>query len=113
MLKPCPALAFGASTMSNDCPGGVVRLRPGATTRPYTGGTLYWSSTPVGDPNLIVTGGYMQSSAFDATPGDSGGALIALDDGFWAVGNASNTAGGQSNTNYNHLTSEVVNFLYQ
>lgn len=50
----------------------------------------------------------------DATPGDSGGTIIGLSGGLWrSVGTASNTAGGQSNTNYNHMTSEVMNFIYQ
>jgi len=115
-LQPCPAGAVGNSTAAGDCPGGSVRLRPNTSTRPYTGGTLYWTSGGSSDPNLILTGGYIQSSKFDVTAGHSGGSIIAWDPGtsaYWSVGNASNTAGGQSNTNYNALTTEVVNFIYQ
>ncbi|MFZ5895698.1 MAG: hypothetical protein ACOY0T_31870 [Myxococcota bacterium] len=113
-LQPCPAGAIGNSTGSSDCPGGSVRLRPNTSTRPYTGGTLYWTSGGSSDPNLILTGGYIQSSKFDVTAGHSGGSIIALDGSqWWSVGCASNTALGQFNTNYNAMTSEVVNFLYQ
>jgi hypothetical protein len=113
-LQPCPAGAVGNSTAAGDCPGGSVRLRPDTSTRPYTGGSLYWSSGGSSDPNVIVTGGYIQSSKLDVTAGDSGGSVIAFDSSaWWSVGCASNTAGGQSNTNYNNLTQEVVNFLYQ
>jgi hypothetical protein len=115
LLFACPALALGGSTASTDCPGGTVQLRPVTATRPFTGGSLFWTNGGT-DANLVVTGGYIQSSRMDATSGHSGGAVIAWDSGtstYWAVGTASNTAGGQSNTNYNHLTSEVLNFIYQ
>jgi len=113
-LQPCPAGAVGNSTAAGDCPGGTVRLRPNTSTRPYTGGTLYYTSGGSSDPNVILTGGYIQSSKLDVTAGHSGGSVIALDGSqWWSVGCASNTAGGQSNTNYNAMTTEVVNFLYQ
>lgn len=107
-LQPCPALSFGGTA---DCPAGTPRLA-GAPGSAYAAGTLFWSAGGSSDPNLIATGGYLQSSKMDVTPGDSGGAIIGWNNGWFAVATASNTAPGGSNTNYNWMTAEVQAFLY-
>ncbi|HKY38443.1 MAG TPA: hypothetical protein VJN18_21015 [Polyangiaceae bacterium] len=111
-LQPCPALAFGVAA---DCPAGTNHLRSGTNGGAFGGGSIFWTVGGNSDPALIATGGYIQSSKMDITPGHSGGALIAFHPGtnaWWAVGTTCNTAPGQSNTNYNHLTFEVQAFLY-
>jgi hypothetical protein len=112
-LQPCPALSIGTFT---DCPAGTNQLRSNTPGSAFSAGSLFWTSGGSSDPALIATGGYIQSSKLDVTKGQSGGALIAFDtptNAWWAVGTTSNGSAGQSSANYNHLTSEVVTFLYQ
>lgn len=109
-LFPCPALAIGTPT---DCPNGTSQLRTAGLSL-NSAGSLFWTSAGV-DSTLVATGGYMQSTKMDITPGQSGGGVIVFDpsDGFyWVVGTTSNSVLGQTGNNFNHLTSEVQGFLY-
>jgi hypothetical protein len=117
VLFTCPALSLGSTNnAAGNCPQsgsqGVVQTLPGIGTRPYTGGTEYL--TTAFDANVVVTGGYIQSSLLDVTSGQSGGPVLAPDqNGIYIVGAAANTSQGSAVTNFNHLTNEVFNFLHQ
>ncbi|HKY35652.1 MAG TPA: hypothetical protein VJN18_06935 [Polyangiaceae bacterium] len=110
---PCPALTTGSSA---DCPAGTVQLRSNTPGSAYSGGSLFWTDGGFSDPALIVTGGYIRSANMDITLGHSGGSVIAFHPptkAWWSVGSASNSAAGESDNWYNHLTAEVQAFLYQ
>ncbi len=108
---PCQAGSVGAEGYC----WGPIQLRSNPPGLKYwTGGSLFWTSGGAADPNLVLRDGYIQSSKLDTTTGQSGGSLIALDGGaWWSVGAVSNSTDGTFFTNYNALTPEVVNFLFQ
>jgi V8-like Glu-specific endopeptidase len=113
----CPSGAVGTAS---DCPTvsatgqGAIYLTPDETTRPYTGGTLFWQgpgSAQQGDSSSSDT----WKGIVDIVPGMSGGPLVlwwAPTSSWTTVGVASNTTGGANPVNrYNRMTTEVWNFF--